>query len=163
MFFFPYAICSIVYKAKDLVPPKKNRSHETRKVLSLIMAKTSAGRRLTEAFEPLEAPVSASAVGSSSLDSLDWLRRPLYHLVGGFNPSEKYYSVGMRLFTIYGKIKKSSKPPTSYTYVYIYIYQYKYIYIYIYIYIYQYKYIYIYISINIYIYISLYIYMGCFS
>jgi len=40
-----------------------------------------------------------------------------YHgwlLVGGFNPypSEKYESVGMMTFPIYGKIKNCSKPPT---------------------------------------------------
>ena len=29
----------------------------------------------------------------------------LDHLVGGFNPSEKYVSVGMRTFPIYGKTK----------------------------------------------------------
>ena len=35
-------------------------------------------------------------------------------LVGGFNPSEKYESVGMMKFPMYGKIKKCSKPPTRY-------------------------------------------------
>jgi hypothetical protein len=34
-------------------------------------------------------------------------------LVGGFNPSEKYESQLGLLFSIYGKITKCSKPPTS--------------------------------------------------
>ena len=36
----------------------------------------------------------------------------IYILVGGFNPSEKYYSVGMIIPTNYMD-KKCSKPPTS--------------------------------------------------
>ena len=36
------------------------------------------------------------------------------NLVGGFNPSEKYESVGMMTFPIYGKIKAMfQSPPTS--------------------------------------------------
>ena len=35
------------------------------------------------------------------------------YLIGGFNPSEKYWSVGMIIPNIW-KNKKCSKPPTSY-------------------------------------------------
>ena len=33
------------------------------------------------------------------------------NLVGGLNPSEKYESIGMMTFPIYGKIKNDLKPP----------------------------------------------------
>jgi hypothetical protein len=47
--------------------------------------------------------------------SLDKHIRPNGHLVGGFNPSEKYESVGMILHIYYGnKHKKCPKPPTTY-------------------------------------------------
>ena len=36
-----------------------------------------------------------------------------YYLVGGFNPSEKYWSIGMIIPNIW-RNKKCSKPPTSY-------------------------------------------------
>ena len=37
----------------------------------------------------------------------------LFQLVGGFNPSEKYESVGMMIPNIWKNMKKCSKPPTS--------------------------------------------------
>ena len=41
------------------------------------------------------------------------------YLVGGFNPSEKYSSVGVTIPNIWEN-KKCSKPPTRYTYICIY-------------------------------------------
>ena len=49
------------------------------------------------------------------------------YLIGGFNPSENYESVGTIIHRIWIN-KKSSKPPTRYIYIYIIVYIYIYIY-----------------------------------
>ena len=43
-------------------------------------------------------------------------------MVGGFNPSEKYESVGIIIPNMW-KNKKCSKPPTRFIYIYTYIYR----------------------------------------
>ena len=49
----------------------------------------------------------------------------IYILAGGFNPSEKYWSVGMILPNMW-KNKQVANQQSVYTYIYIYIYTYIY-------------------------------------